>query len=160
MNSVQAASGFGSFPEADANSAPRRRAGVGCGVDAKGIPPWVRRLTNLILVAGFLAVLWFGGGWSPTQAAAAFGLLGLCVGAVQQFRRPTTPRSRRVFALLFALVCVGGLLMGDNAGAESVIIVIACVGGWTVGLGLVASFDPHDSAPVERSFSGQVIRRG
>jgi hypothetical protein len=129
-------------------------------VDAKGVPPWVRRLTNLILPAGFLAILWFGGGWSSTQAAAAFGLLGLCVGAFQQFRRPTTPRTRRVFALLFVLVCVGALLMGNNAGGESVIMAIACVGGWTVGLALAASFDPHDSAPVERSFSGQVIRRG
>ena len=129
-------------------------------VDAAGVPKWVRLLTNLSVPAGFLAILWFGGGWSATQAAAAFGLFGLCFGAFQQFRRPTTPGTRRVFAPLFVLVCTAALIMGDSARAESVIIAIACVGGWTVGLGLAASFDPNDSAPTERSFSGQVIRRG
>lgn len=129
-------------------------------VDPEGAPTWVRRVTSFSLPAGFVAILWFGGGWSSTQAAAAFGLYGLSFGAFQQFRRPTTPRGRRVFALLFVLVCVAALFMGDKAGAESVMIAIACVGGWTVGLGLAASFDSNDSAPVERSFSGQVRRRG
>ena len=49
--------------------------------------------------------------------------------------------------------------MGDDARVESVLIAIACVGGWTVGLGLAASFDPNASAPVQRSFSGRVTRR-
>lgn len=161
MDLPVAASGFGRLGELVPDSARRRRARARLRrVDAQGVPPWVRRLTNLSLPAVFLAILWFGGGWSSTQAAAAFGLLGLCMGAFQQFRRPTTAGTRRVFALLFVLVCVGGVLMGDNAGVESVIIAIACVGGWTVGLGLAASFDPNDSAPVERSFSGQLIRRG
>ena len=70
-----------------------------------------------------------------------------------------TPRTRRVFALLFVLVCVGAFLLSDTVGAESALIAIACVGGWTAGLGLAASFDPNDSAPAERSFSGQVVRR-
>ena len=129
-------------------------------MDAARATSWVRLLTDLSVPAGFLAVLWSGGGWSSTQAAAAFGLYGLGLGAFQQFRRPTTPGSRRVFALLFVLVCIGGLFIGENPSAELVIIAIAFVGGWTVGLGLAASFNPHDSAPVERSFSGQVIRRG
>lgn len=129
-------------------------------VDAARAPRWVRLLTDLSVPAGLLAVLWFGGGWSSTQAAAAFGLYGLGLGGFQQFRRPTTPGSRRVFALLFVLVCIGGLFIGENPSAELVIIAIAFVGGWTVGLGLAASFNPYDSAPVERSFSGQIIRRG
>jgi len=129
-------------------------------VDAAKAPKWVRLLTDLSVPAGFLAVVWFGGAWSSTQAAAVFGLYGLGLGAFQQFRRPTTPGSRRVFALLFVLVCLGGLFMGENSSAELVVIAIAFVGGWTVGLGFAASFDPNDSAPVERSFSGQVIRRG
>ncbi|HET7821923.1 MAG TPA: hypothetical protein VFL10_10395 [Ornithinibacter sp.] len=83
----------------------------------------------------------------------------LCIGTFQQLRRPTTPRTRRVFAHLFVLVCVGAFGLSDNGAAESALIAIACVGGWTVGLGLAASFDPHDGAPVERSFSGQVVRR-
>ncbi|WP_157581920.1 hypothetical protein [Phycicoccus sp. Soil803] len=129
-------------------------------MNAAGVPIWVRLLTNVSLPAGFLAVLWFGGNWSSSQAAAAFGLYGLCFGAFHQFRRPTTPGTRRVFALLFVLVCLGALFVGDRASADDVVIAIACVGGWTVGLGLAASFDPNDGAPVKRSFSGHIIRRG
>ena len=129
-------------------------------VDPGGVPTWVSRLTSLCLPAGFFAIVWFGGAWSSTQAAAAFGLYGLCLGAFQQFHRPTTPGTRRVFALLFVLVCLGALLMGNHADAEPLLIAIACVGGWTVGLGLAASFDRNDGEPMERSFSGQFIRRG
>ncbi len=104
-----------------------------------------------------MVIVSFGGGWSTTPAAAAFGLYGLCLGVFAQLHRPTTPGSRRVFALLFVLVCVAILL---TSAPEPLVIAIACVGGWTVGLGLAASFDPNDSASVKRSFSGQVIRRG
>jgi hypothetical protein len=129
-------------------------------VDASGVPKWFRLLTNISVPAGLLAILSFGGGWSSIQAAAAFGLLGLAFGAFHQLRRPTTPGTRRVFALLFVLVCVVALFINDRSGADTFLIAISCVGGWTIGLGLAASFDPNDSAPVERSFSGQVIRRG
>ena len=129
-------------------------------MDRAGVPKWFRRVTGLGLPVGFLAVVWFGAGWSSTQAVAAFGLYGLCVGAFQQLRRPTTPGTRRVFALVYVLVCVGALLVGDRADAEALMIAVACVGGWTVGIGVAASFDPHDGEPVQRSFSGQVTRRG
>ena len=142
-----------------ARPAPARRSRLR-RVKEAGVPKWIRLLTNVSLPAGFLAIMWFGGNWSSSQAAAVFGLYGLCFGAFQQFRRPATPVARRVFALLFVLVCVGALLVGDRANADDVVIAIACVGGWTVGVGLAASFDPNDGAPVKRSFSGQVIRRG
>lgn len=122
--------------------------------------PWVGRVTTLTALATFLAIVWFGGSWSPTQVAGAFGFLGVSVGAAQQLRRPTTPGTRRVFAVLFALTCLGALLLGDRDSDQAIMIGIACVGGWSVGLGLAASFDPNDGAPMERSFSGQVIRRG
>jgi len=129
-------------------------------VDASTPPKWLRRLTDLSLPVGFIAILWLSDSWSPTQAGAAFGLYALCIGAAQQFHRPTTPGSRRVFALLFVLVCLGAVLLGDLAEAATVIIAITCVAGWTIGLGLAASFDPLDRLPVRRSFSDQVTRRG
>lgn len=129
-------------------------------MNAPGPPRRVTLLTDISLPVGFLALLYFSGRWSPTQAAAAFGLYALCIGAFAQFRRPTTPGSRRVFAVLFVLVCVGALAGGDLAGADTMMIAMTCVGGWTIGLGLAASFDPSDSLPVRRSFDGRVVGRG
>lgn len=94
--------------------------------------------------------------WSAIQLAAAWGLWGLAIGASQQGHKPTTPGSRRIFAALFALTCVVALVVGGELAPA----LMAVVGGWTIGLGFADSFDPNDSAPVERSFSGQVIRRG
>ncbi len=125
-----------------------------------GAPKWIRRAVSASVPVGLVAILWFGSDLSTSQAAAAFGLYGLCVGAFAQIHRPTTPRSRRMFAGLFVATCVGVLLVGDHADTETLMLAIASVGGWTVGLGLAAGFDPKDSAPVERSFSGQVTRRG
>jgi hypothetical protein len=128
-------------------------------VGASTLPRWVK-LLDLSLLAGVVAIPWVAGNWSPTQLVGAFGLYTLCVGASAQFHRPTTPGTRRVFAVLFVLVCLGALLSDGGARADAIYIMIACVGGWTVGLGFAASFDRNDSAPVERSFSGQITRRG
>lgn len=117
---------------------------------------WVQRLADAGTVVGLCALWLLPADLSGSQMTAAFGLIGLCVGTAQQFRQPTTPGSRRVFVALFALICLGALVVGGDI----LTMAMTLVGGWTVGLGFAASFDPHDSAPVERSFSGQVIRRG
>jgi hypothetical protein len=129
-------------------------------VKRSGAPTWARRMATASLPLGLLALLWFGADFSTSQAAAAFGLYALCVGAFAQLHRPTTPGSRRVFAGLFVATCVGVLVVGHHADAQTMMIAIASVGGWTVGLGLAAGLDPKDSAPVERSFSGQVTHHG
>jgi hypothetical protein len=116
----------------------------------------VRHLADAGTVVGLCALWLMPADLSGSQMAAAFGLIGLCVGTAQQIRRPTTPGSRRVFAALFALMCLGALVVGGDI----MTMAMTLLGGWTVGLGFAASFDPNDSAPVERSFSGQVIRRG
>jgi uncharacterized membrane protein YccC len=88
-------------------------------VKGSGAPKWMRRAVTASVPVGLLAILWFGSDLSTSQAAAAFGLYGLCVGAFAQIHRPTTPRSRRMFAGLFVATCVGVLLVGDHAAGPS-----------------------------------------
>lgn len=118
----------------------------------------MRRVASASLPLGLLAITWVGPHLSTSQAAAAFGLYALCFGAFAQLHSPTTPGSRRIFAGLFVATCVGVLLLGEHADDETMMLAIASVAGWTVGVGLAAGFDPKDSAPVEGSFSGQGTR--
>lgn len=88
-----------------------------------------------------------------------FGLGGVLYGVGAQLTRPTKPGSRRAFAVAFVVVCIVGILAGDRLPPEDLLVVLALTGGWLAGLSLAASFRPEDGAKVERSFSGQVIRR-
>lgn len=126
------------------------------GMEISSAQRRVQHLADAGVVLGLGASLVLADDVSGTQLAALFGIIGLGVGTAQQIRRPTTPGSRRVFVLLFALTCVLAFFVGGDI----VTALMTLVGGWTIGLGFAASFDPNDSAPVERSFSGQVIRRG